>query len=147
MKRRIDRFVALPYAQQLLLLWSFAVVAAVRLTLFLFPFRSWKAGFLIRQKPRSAHQEYSVREIAWAVTVASSYVPNATCLVQAIAAQFILARAGHPSRLHIGLAPGQPNAGLSLDAHAWLEWEGLVLFGGPHTHDYRRLFGRNGLLQ
>lgn len=147
MKLRIHRFVALPHARQWLLLRSFAVVAAIRLRLFLFPFRSWKTGFPARRKLRSVRQEHSAPEIAWAVTAASSYVPKATCLVRALAAQFILARAGRPSRLHIGVAPGQPDSGFSLDAHAWLECGGQVLLGGPDTDRYRRLLTLDGSLE
>jgi hypothetical protein len=139
---RIHKFVALPYAQQALLVWSLAVVALVRVKL-LWGGQSWRLP-PFRRLSRHRTSRYSPGQIAWAVTVASSYVPNASCLVQALAAEFILSRTGHASRLHIGVAPDKPRTGRSLDAHAWLECDGQVLLGGAGADRYRSLFTRDG---
>jgi hypothetical protein len=52
----------------------------------------------------------------------------------------MLARAGHPSRLHIGVA----KAGCKLDAHAWLESGSQVLLGAAAADRYTQLYSRDG---
>lgn len=64
--------------------------------------------------------------VAWAVATASRYVPGATCLVQALAARALLRRAGQPVTLRLGVAKPGP---AHLEAHAWLEGGGRVLYG------------------
>ena len=68
----------------------------------------------------------AIDRIAWAVAVASRYVPMATCLTQALAGQMLLARWGHTAQLHIGVANGP---GGNLEAHAWLESQGTIVIG------------------
>jgi hypothetical protein len=65
--------------------------------------------------------------VAWAVAVASRFVPKATCLVQALAGQALLARRGHAARLHIGVSKPEGR----FEAHAWLEDEGRPILGAP----------------
>ncbi len=62
--------------------------------------------------------------VVWAVTIAGRYVPGATCLVQALVAERVLKRAGHPALLRIGVS-NQPG----FRAHAWVESNGKVLLG------------------
>lgn len=64
--------------------------------------------------------------IAWALGVASCFVPRPTCLVRALAAHRLLAKHGHTSDLRIGVAKSDA-AGLA--AHAWVECDGTVLVG------------------
>ena len=79
-------------------------------------------------------------QVVWAVTVASRYVPGrTTCLSLALTVQGVLARRGHPSRLHIGVVRGAEG---QVDAHAWVECGGRVLIGGTgrrRSGDSRRL--------
>jgi hypothetical protein len=72
----------------------------------------------------------SIDSIAWAVTVASRYVPAATCLTQALAAQGLLAGRGHSARLCIGVAR---SAAGRFQAHAWVECAGRVVIGGAEA--------------
>lgn len=74
--------------------------------------------------------------IAWAVTIAGRYVFHATCLVQALATQVLLARAGMSSILHIGVTKGQH---APIEAHAWVESEGRIIIGGSETIPYKKL--------
>jgi hypothetical protein len=69
-----------------------------------------------------------VELLIWAVTAASRYVPGATCLAQALAAQVLLGRTGYPARLRIGVAKGEER---KFEAHAWVESQGRVVIGGP----------------
>ena len=54
----------------------------------------------------------------------------ATCLIQAIAAQDVLAAHGYPAILRIGVAS---DAKGEFSAHSWLEDEGKVLLGGESS--------------
>lgn len=65
--------------------------------------------------------------LKWAVQAASRYVPEATCLTQALAMQILLARQGYASDVHIGVAKGEAG---KFEAHAWVESRGQVLIGG-----------------
>jgi hypothetical protein len=74
-----------------------------------------------------AGDQACMRQVVWAVTVASRYVPAATCLTQALATQILLSRRGHPTSLRIGV--GRSEAG-EFQAHAWVECQGRVVIGG-----------------
>jgi hypothetical protein len=50
------------------------------------------------------------------------------CLPQALAARWLLGRAGYPTDLRIGIAPDK--IGKAAFAHAWLEEKGRVVLGG-----------------
>lgn len=83
----------------------------------------------LRRKPRlAARPGADPARIAWAVCVASRFVPRATCLVRALAAHRLLAQHGHVSDLRIGVAK---SAADGFAAHAWVEYGGAVLVG--HT--------------
>jgi Transglutaminase-like superfamily len=73
-----------------------------------------------------------IDKIAWAVAVASRYVPAATCLTQALAGQILLAHYGEAALLRIGVAKNEAG---KLEAHAWVESRGRVVIG-----DSRELF-------
>jgi hypothetical protein len=74
-------------------------------------------------------------DVARAVRLASRHVPGgATCLVQALAAEVLLAYSGHRPRLHIGVSRDGREA---LQAHAWVEDDGRVVIGGL-TGDLKR---------
>ena len=62
--------------------------------------------------------------ITAAVEAAAGIIP-ATCLTQALAAQFLLARAGHRSAFRIGVMTIEGK----LKAHAWLEQTGGIVIG------------------
>ncbi|MGZ6212905.1 MAG: lasso peptide biosynthesis B2 protein, partial [Candidatus Binataceae bacterium] len=63
----------------------------------------------------------------WAVEAMGRAIPGMkNCLVQAIAAEAMLIRAGHPCEFRIGAAKTGPR---ELIAHAWLESKGKVLIG------------------
>ena len=65
--------------------------------------------------------------IARCVVFISKFVPKATCLTQAIAAQIMLSRCKISSTIFIGIAiPGRNE----FSAHAWLESGERILLGG-----------------
>jgi Uncharacterised nucleotidyltransferase/Transglutaminase-like superfamily len=82
----------------------------------------------------------AVARVTWAVQGVGRRLPGMTCLVQALAANAMLARRGVPARVRIGVRrSATPSA--RLDAHAWLESAaGRVLIGDlPELADYQPL--------
>ena len=68
--------------------------------------------------------------------VAARFPSSASCLVQAIAGETMLRRRGCRPELRLGVRKVRP-----LDAHAWLESEGVVVVGGSEPMDaYRVVF-------
>jgi hypothetical protein len=81
--------------------------------------------------------------VAWAVEVASRRtVGRATCLVEALVAQVVLAAQGHPSQLQFGVARSEAGG---VRAHAWVESDGRVVIGGPvrDSERYVQLIARD----
>ena len=67
-----------------------------------------------------------IKKIASSVRRAARYVPSATCLTQALAANFLLRRIGVSAFLRIGVANSSKGR---LEAHAWLESHGKIIVG------------------
>ena len=63
--------------------------------------------------------------LAGAPGSAARFVPDATCLPQALAAEAILRRRGHPADLRLGVSRGDDG----VEAHAWVESYGRVIVG------------------
>jgi hypothetical protein len=106
------------------------ITTLVRVGLWLLPFRKMQkivnrlAGSSSHNKPARFP---SIAQIARTVTVASRYVPAATCLTQALTTQVLLGRYGYPSTLRIGVARSKDG---HFQAHAWVESDGRVVIGG-----------------
>jgi len=81
------------------------------------------------------NEKFSVERLAWAVGVASRFVPKATCLAKALAVYVLLQQAGHEVFLHIGVNGKEGG----LEAHAWVESQGRVLIGGSNIGNYTPL--------
>jgi hypothetical protein len=122
----IPRFLAISASDKLLLLRCVSVVAAIRLGLSLLSYRT-----LVRWLPKSSgtppKDDDELRRVAWGVRNASRIIPRASCLTQALAAQFLLARSGRRSHIRIGVAKDTEGRFL---AHAWLISDGRVVIGG-----------------
>lgn len=128
----VRKFLQLPAGERFYLVKVFCLVALMRLGLWVLPFRMvvWLLGKTspTALKPRS--DRVTVARIAWAVQVTSRIIPKATCLTQALAAQFLLVRQGHPADLRIGVAK---NSAGQLEAHAWVESDGQIVIGGVES--------------
>jgi hypothetical protein len=127
----LRRFISLPRAQRVLLLRVAAVVAVVRMALWIMPFASvWRLlhrPVSTRILGHSCDQMQAV-ELAWAVRAVSRWVPAATCLTQSLALQFLLTQTGRRCVLRIGVARTFPRP---LTAHAWVDCGGEVLLDQP----------------
>jgi hypothetical protein len=125
----IAKFLCLGKGDQWLLLKAWVLVGAVRQSLWVLPFsgtsrlRQWLCRPVSRAEPNPVGAE----KLAWAVAVASRFVPGARhCLTQAIAAHTLLVRRGYPAEIHFGV---RRQKSADLIAHAWVECDGKVLVG------------------
>jgi hypothetical protein len=132
---RLHRFLRLPAEDRRLLWRAFLSLMWWRMGLWVFPVRTLRRGWRIGA--RSFHRPLRAERIGWAVQRAAGFVPRATCLPQALAAQSLLARSGHRSRLHIGVAK---DGGGRLRAHAWVQYRDRIVTGGGQLDRYTPLF-------
>jgi Transglutaminase-like superfamily len=122
----IRRFFCLKPRDRFLLVHAASVVAVLRLGLWILPFQVVRRALRCNRSSVSAHlASMPVRRLAWAVQAAARRIPRASCLTQALALQYLLARAGHHAQVRIGVAKKAPG----LESHAWLEFRGEVLVG------------------
>ncbi|CAN5861928.1 hypothetical protein BH24DEI2_BH24DEI2_23200 [soil metagenome] len=119
---KVPAFFARSAGEQRLLLEALFTLASVRLGLSLLPF-----GVLshLVQRPVRKTSNVELRAVTSALAAAGRYVPQATCLVKALAGQRLLAAHGHTGRLRLGVRKD----GAHLQAHAWLEHGGRVVVG------------------
>ncbi|HYD47329.1 MAG TPA: lasso peptide biosynthesis B2 protein, partial [Terriglobales bacterium] len=124
---RLGKFLRRSRREQKLLVTAFGWVVGVRVALWLLPFR------ILRPVVESAGSraappltdERLAAQVGWAVTTAARFVPQASCVTQAVAARMLLARLGLASELCYGVG----RAGEQVIAHAWLESGGRVIVG------------------
>lgn len=117
------KFLARAPAERWLLVRALVSLALARVELAVLPFS------LLRKRPRICPKKgVDALRVAWAVEAGSRFVPGATCLVKALAAQRLLAAYGHPSAVRIGVSRSG-----DFQAHAWVEYNGAVLVGAIVT--------------
>jgi hypothetical protein len=93
-------------AERQLVLAALLLLAVVRIALWLLPFQRM-LGFLKGLRVRdSGHGRYTVNRLAWAVRVASRYIPGVTCLSRSLTMYSLLRRYGHVCYMHIGVYMG-----------------------------------------
>ena len=143
-RRVLRRFVRISGRERLLLLEAVTWLAIARVGSAFVPFQylaprfgklssAAQAGAQAGLMPTQSDLQWA-REIGWAVTRAARYVPfRAVCLPQAIAAKTMLARRGIPSIMHFGVSNQH---GSSLQAHAWLDIQGVEVTGFPVRPDF-----------
>ena len=135
------KFVNLAPEDRVLLVCAAAALALVGLIIAFLPFKVLRAALAIVNRRRVARPASSpfppADRIAWAIAVASRYVPGAyNCLTRAAAARALFAWQNQPADLHLGVAR-LPSGQLA--AHAWLVHHGRVVIGGPDVTAYRSL--------
>jgi len=69
---------------------------------------------------------FYARQLARRIERLARFVPRASCLTQALALQWLLARAGHGSDLHVGVRHNEKG---HFEAHAWLSCNGCIVLG------------------
>jgi hypothetical protein len=139
-RRRLDRFRSLPAGDRRLFVSAVGILAAVRLALWLTSFRRLRRAIERATAPRPGAPDPTPGEadrIGWAVGSAARFVPAASCLPQALAAEAMLRRRGHPVSLRLGVS--RTPAGV--EAHAWVESYGRAVVGDHELERFTRLEG------
>jgi len=125
--RAIQKFTRVPLPDRILLLRAVLLVILIRLGLWAIPFNLLYRllGGCLKSQGSDIHSE---ERLVWAVRAAARRIPCASCLTQALALQFLMARTGQRSSVQIGIA--KDNKG-NFEAHAWVEARGRILLNTP----------------
>lgn len=139
--KTLHKWLSLNRRQRALYTRAAAWTALVRIGLLLFHFRRLRrllAGYRSCRRTRLRSPGiYTPEEMARAVVAAGRRIPGGdVCLVQALAMKSLMDLEGHPARLLIGVL--RPDR-LPLEAHAWVEYKGRVVIGGPESERFVRL--------
>lgn len=124
MASAFGRLVRMPAADRALLIRTIGLLAVARVALWVLPFRS--ARRLVTRRPGGRLRPVTLEQVRWAVDVGQRIIPDATCLPQALAAESLLTRGGHPLALRVGVRKSPDGR---FDAHAWVESGGYVIVG------------------
>lgn len=122
---RAAKFLQFSWPERTLLVRALFTLAVARLILWILPFRVVRK-LLTPRRPGARSAVITTERVQWAIDHAQRVIPDATCLPQAVTAEALLTRAGHPVLLRIGVM--KTAAGKFL-AHAWAESEGRVVVG------------------
>lgn len=134
--RHLRRFLKSPFPTKILLVEAFFLVAIIRLSLWLVPFKLFKKGFtkIVSVEDASfAETDWKrINKIVSAVKSVSRLIPEASCLTQALAAIFLIKRSGHHSELKIGVVKDEK---AEFKAHAWVEINRCIVIGKLPSHE------------
>lgn len=124
MASALGRFVRLPAADRALFLRTLGLLALARGALWVLPFRV--ARRIVTRRPDGRLRPVTPERVRWAVDIAQRFIPDATCLPQALTAESLLTRGGHPLALRIGVRKSPAG---KVIAHAWIESGGRIIVG------------------
>lgn len=125
---RLSKFAGLRHGDQALLVRTLLLVALIRLSLWILPFQFVRRSVARRARPRrrtGAGPVSPIEKVVAAIELTARYVPAATCLTQALAAEILLTRRGYAPELRIGVLRKEGK----FKAHAWVECAGKVVIG------------------
>lgn len=125
MAGRLKKFFDLPQPKRALLLRTIVLLGIARVALWVLPLRAARRLLTWRARPTPGPQ-VSPDQITWAVGVGHRFIPRGDCLPQALAAERLLLRNGHPALLRIGVAKSGQSR---IVAHAWVESDGRIVVG------------------
>jgi hypothetical protein len=123
--KALDRFLRLSSGDRSLLARSIVLVATARVALWVLPFKVARRVLTLSAK-RSPAVHATPERIGWAISAARYFVPKGNCLPQALAAESLLLRHGHPVEFRIGVVKTDRDR---LEAHAWVESAGRLVVG------------------
>ena len=133
------RFLKFPVEERRALLWLLPLLLAARLLLKPVGVPALRRGIGL-VAPRLAPTPERLAEL---LNVAAQRLPGFTaCLPRAIVLEALLRRAGRSAELRIGLAPLREAK--RLDAHAWVELDGIALAENVSGYTALPVFGVRG---
>lgn len=128
------RYLRLPPHRKRLLNAAFASLILARIGLIFLPLPTLQRRFSKVLEHDVAGT--SLDDLRWAVLAVARRLPGTRCLPRALALQALMARAGMPARLCIGVAKEADSA---LEAHAWVLHDGVPVFDEPDLERYTLL--------
>ena len=127
MARRLAKFLRLSSSDRRLLMRAALAVVSAKLAVRTLRLPAARAAVTRLERLGWIVTPARADRIVWAVETVGRAIPGMkNCLVQAVAAEAMLIRAGHRCELRIGAVKNGPD---ELIAHAWLESEGRILIG------------------
>ena len=140
MLRKLRRWVTLAPADRTAVIEAWLLLAAAKLSL-----RRLDLGrcqrLLAALPPRSRPAEEPIERLAarlrgWIGAAANNHLSSSRCLERALVLRAMLVRRGHQATLRIGVR----RPGTGLEAHAWVEWDGVAVVDGElESGGYRTL--------
>lgn len=124
--RNWSRLRSLSGPEMLFLAHCLTVLVTMRLGLIFSSYNRVRA-LVTRLDARNPPSVGDLRRVAWGVAAMARLVPGASCLTQALAGQYLLARQGSTSKIRIGI---ERDTGKELKAHAWLVSGNHIVLGG-----------------
>ena len=134
--RNLLNFFKLPFRKKILLVEAFLLAAAIRLSLWLVPFKVFKKYFakiIAGEETTFSETDWKrINEIVSAVENVSGLIPAASCLTQALAVILLIKFSGHHSELKIGVVKDEK---AEFKAHAWVEINRRIIIGKLPSHE------------
>jgi hypothetical protein len=131
--RKFIRCLKLGSQQRNLLLEALLLLGVARVVIIALPFKIYSRWLGAPSAAADGDERAEavpamVRSVRLAIAVAARNTPwESACLVQAMAARWMLVRRGVPTSLHLGVRHEPSGA---LKAHAWLRSDGRFVTGG-----------------
>lgn len=121
------KFRRLNAVERELVLEAAVLLVWIRVALHVLPFPTLRHR--LDRRPPAPHR--SVAEITWALSATARRLPGTTCLVEALTVHTMLRRHGHVPAMKLGVRDFGVSgaAAVSIDAHAWVECDGVVVAG------------------
>ncbi|HVT89771.1 MAG TPA: lasso peptide biosynthesis B2 protein [Tepidisphaeraceae bacterium] len=123
---RIGKYLELPASQQRRVVKTALLLVAFRLGLWLIPYRILRRWADVPKKPVPSPSPDERTNIGRNIVSIARFIPEATCLTQALAAHVLLRQEGFDPKLQIGVARDQQGV---FKAHAWIECDGNFVVG------------------
>ena len=138
--RRVHRVFQLSPGERAVLVQAWGLFLLVELALRILPFTRLLSlsnkVFLNRKSEAALGLVASLPRLAWLVEIAGRYTPvTATCLKKALVLSWLLERKGTQTEVRIGVAREEGR----LKAHAWLDYDGQVIFGHQEFERYETI--------
>jgi Transglutaminase-like superfamily len=122
-----------PPSSRLVILWRDKwLISAAFILLWLVRLALWLLGYnrMTRRLTLAAHRPAPparlALRVAESIRLASRLTVRPTCLVQAVAAKWLLVLRGYSAQVHIGVRKGNG----AFEAHAWLVSDNRIVLGG-----------------
>jgi hypothetical protein len=130
----IRRLLQLSRSEWILLLQAASLVLRIRLALWIWPYD--RVRRYLQTHTGCSRSRATRAAIIRFTSAAGRFVPYASCLTLALAAEVLLRRHGYDACLRIGVSKSDAGA---LKAHAWVESEGRIVIGGEEVDQFTTL--------